>query len=179
MRDVLLGVDLLADLDHEDGARLADSLRARSEGVTAAFAEARRTRLPIVYANDDGGRWDGDGRGVVERALAGPVGDLVASIRPRAQDYLILKPRYSAFVGTPLELLLHELGAERILLCGAATEMCVAQTAISAREHGFKVTVLASACACIDGDDERLALDYLDRIVGCQIEPGWPAPREP
>jgi nicotinamidase-related amidase len=170
VKDVLLAVDLLADLDHEGGERLAASVRERAHAIQAVFARARAGGVPIVYANDDGGRWDGDGCGVVSRALAGPVGDLVAAIRPRDHDYVILKPRYSAFFGTPLELLLNDLGAERILLCGAATEMCVAQTAISAREHGYKVSVMAAACACIDERDERLALDYLERIVGCFVE---------
>jgi nicotinamidase-related amidase len=98
-----------------------------------------------------------------------PARDTIARIRPKPGDYRILKPRYSAFVGTPLQLLLGELETSRILLCGTATEMCVAQTAISARELGFKVTVLAAACACVDEGDERLVLDYLERIVGCRI----------
>jgi nicotinamidase-related amidase len=169
MGDALLLVDVLQAFDHEDGPRLLASFQARARGLVEAVASARATDLPIIYANDDGGRWDGDGSGVIKRALAGPAGDTIARIRPKPGDYRILKPRYSAFVGTPLQLLLGELETSRILLCGTATEMCVAQTAISARELGFKVTVLAAACACVDEGDERLVLDYLERIVGCRI----------
>jgi nicotinamidase-related amidase len=169
MPDALLLVDVLQAFDHEDGSRLLVSFRSRASALVDAVATARATDMPIIYANDDGGRWDGDGSGVVERALAGPAGDTIARIRPRPGDSYILKPRYSAFVGTPLELLLRELDITRILLCGTATEMCVAQTAISARELGFKVTVVAAACACVDERDEQLAVDYLKRIVGCQI----------
>lgn len=49
------------------------------------------------------------------------------------------------------------------------TEGCVAQTAIAAREAGYKVTVVTSACATIDEAVERIALDYLDRVVGVQL----------
>ena len=108
---------------------------------------------------------------MVARALDGPAGNVIARIRPEARDALILKPRYSAFLGTPLELLLRELQVDRIVLGGTATEMCVAQTAISAREHGFKVTVVHAACACVSEEDERLALEYLERIAGCRIAP--------
>ncbi len=39
--------------------------------------------------------------------------DVVASIRPGETDYLILKPRHSAFFATPLEVLLEHLGVQR------------------------------------------------------------------
>lgn len=169
MSDVLLLVDVLQAFDHEDGSRLLSSFRSRADGLVSVLSTAREAGVPIVYANDDGGRFDGDGPALVERALAGPAGDTVELIRPNEGEALVLKPRYSAFIGTPLELLLRELDARRILLCGTATEMCVAQTAISARELGYQVSVLAPACACVDEEDERLALDYLERIVGCRI----------
>jgi len=32
------------------------------------------------------------------------------------------------------------------------------------------VTVLADACATVDEDVERIALDYLEKVVGARIE---------
>jgi nicotinamidase-related amidase len=55
-------------------------------------------------------------------------------------------------------------------LAGAATEGCVAQTAIDARELGFKVTVLAGACATVDERIEQVTLNYLENVVGARIE---------
>jgi nicotinamidase-related amidase len=98
-------------------------------------------------------------------------GTLVARVAPRPGDHVVLKPRYSAFDSTPLDILLRELETDRILLAGMATEMCVAQTAIAARELGYKVTVLAGACACVDERLERVALEYLREIAGARIEP--------
>ena len=77
-----------------------------------------------------------------------------------------MKPRYSAFDLTPLELVLSDLGGERILLLGMATERCVAQTAIDARERGYKVTVITDACASVDPELERTALRYLADVTG-------------
>jgi nicotinamidase-related amidase len=51
-----------------------------------------------------------------------------------------------------------------------ATEMCVTQTAIAARELGFKVTVLAGACACVEERLERIALEYLREVAGVFVE---------
>jgi nicotinamidase-related amidase len=85
-----------------------------------------------------------------------------------------VKPRYSAFDLTPLELILGELGITRLLLAGATTEMCVAQTAIAARERELKVTLLLDACAHIDADDARIAVAYLERVVGVRMERSGP-----
>ena len=170
MRDALLLVDVINAFDHEDGARLLESFRARHEGVVRALDHARDARLPVIYANDNVGVWDGDAPGLVRRALAGPGGDLVEPIAPREGDLVVIKPRYSAFDHTPLELLLRELEVERLLLAGTATEMCVVQTAIAARERGFKVSVLVDACATVDERMERISLDYVENVVGVRLE---------
>jgi nicotinamidase-related amidase len=52
-----------------------------------------------------------------------------------------------------------------------ATEMCVTQSAIAARELGYKVTVLADACVCVDERLEQVALEYLGDVVGVYVEP--------
>jgi nicotinamidase-related amidase len=69
----------------------------------------------------------------------------------------------------PLVLLLRVLEVEPLVIAGAATERCVVQSAIDAREVGFKVTVLADACATADDEMETLALTYAERIVGAFV----------
>ena len=170
MKDALLIVDVLNDFEHEDGDKLLASFRERRPALVAALERAREEGIPVIYANDNYGVWDGDARAQVERARAGQGGDLIDAIAPQEGDRFVVKPRYSAFDHTPLELVLRELEIERIRLAGMATEMCVAQTAIAAREEGFKVTVLAGACACIDPEMERIALRYLERVGGVFVE---------
>ena len=106
----------------------------------------------------------------MEEARHGRAGDLVEQIAPGPDDRFVVKPRYSAFDHTPLVLILRELGIERILLAGAATEMCIVQTAIDAKEEGFKVSILAGACATTDPEIEELALRYAAEIVGAFVE---------
>jgi nicotinamidase-related amidase len=171
MNDALLLVDVVNDFEHEDGDALLASFRERQPRLVAALEDARRA-IPVVYANDGWGRWDGDAPRMVRDAVQhGLGGELVSAIAPREGEAFVLKPRYSAFDSTPLEILLESLETERILLAGMATEMCVAQTAIAARELGYKVTVLADACACVDERLERIALEYLRAVVGVHVEP--------
>jgi nicotinamidase-related amidase len=169
MKDCLLAVDLFSAFDHPDGAALLRSLRERRGGFESALAGARERGVPVVFANDNFGVWDSDVRALVGRALAGPGGNILRRVQPRRGEAFLIKPRYSAFDLTPLELVLADLGIERLLLLGMATEMCVAQTAIDARERGLKVTVVTGACATVDERNEATALEYLEAITGSRL----------
>jgi nicotinamidase/pyrazinamidase len=65
---------------------------------------------------------------------------------------------YSAFrendrrTPTGLTNYLKERGFEHITLCGLATDFCVLFSAIDAREAGFQVSIVTSACRGIDVD---------------------------
>ena len=84
-------------------------------------------------------------------------------------DRFLLKARYSAFDHTPLVLLLRELEVERILLIGAATEGCIVQSGLDARELDLKVTILADACATNDPELADISLRYAESVGGMRI----------
>ena len=165
-RSGLLLVDVLNDFGHDDGERLLRSFLERGEALCALVAGARRENVPIVYANDNWGVWDGDAPRLVREACAGPGGDLVARLVPGPKDRFVVKPRYSAFDLTPLAILLSSLVVERIVLAGAATELCVLHTALAAEQRGFEVDLVPDACASVDPTSEGFALAYLDRAPG-------------
>jgi nicotinamidase-related amidase len=167
--DALLVIDAVDLFEHEDADRLLRSFRARVHDVREAIEAARGNNVPVVYVNDHHGRWDGDAPGLVEAASSGPGSDVIPAIRPRPDEPFLFKARYSAFDHTLLEILLAELGAERLILVGATTEGCVVQSGIDARELGFKVTIVANACASIDSELEELALRYAREVAGMQV----------
>jgi nicotinamidase-related amidase len=170
MNDALLLVDLINHFDHADGDRLLRSFRTRVAGMQLAIEHARDSGVPVIYVNDNAGRWDSDSRALVRSAVEeGRGGELIGLLVPRDEDRFVLKPRYSAFDHTPLAILLAELKIERLLLAGAATEGCVVQTAIDARELGFKVTILSDACATNDEHLESIALQYAEQVGGVRI----------
>jgi nicotinamidase-related amidase len=170
VKDALLLVDVLTSFDHDDGEQLLDSFRERLPGFQRILSRARDDGVPVVYVNDMGGRWDSDAPALVRDGLKGCGGDLIAEIAPQPGDHVVLKPRYSAFDHTPLVLLLRELEVERLLIAGAATERCLMQSAIDARELGFKVTIVTDACATVDERLERLSFEYAQEVVGAFLE---------
>ncbi len=171
MKDALLLVDVVNDFLHEDGEALLASYRRAYPTLKAAIERAHGLGVPVVYSNDNFGVWDGDvGRLVRHAVEEGRGGDLVEALAPGDEDRFVVKPRYSAFDHTPLVLVLRELEVERVLIAGAATEMCVVQSAIDARELGFKVSVLPEACSSVDEENARLALDYVAKVVRARLQ---------
>lgn len=72
---------------------------------------------------------------------------------------------YSAFQETPLADRLRELGAQRLLVGGLATDYCVRCTVLDGLELGFEVLLLGDAIRAVErrpGDGERAVREMLD-----------------
>lgn len=98
-------------------------------------------------------------------------GEVKTSIEKINSNRLIAinKNRYSAFVGTDLELKLRERNITELYLCGVATSICVMQTAIDAYNKGFKINILEKSCADITKGNHTFAIEYMDKILGANI----------
>ena len=166
----LLAIDVIGTFDHDDADALLRSFRERVDTMEAALDRARGAGVPVVYVNDANGAWDGDAPGHVRRAVEGPGGDVVRRIAPRDGDLFFFKPRYSAFDQTAVRQVLADLHIDHVSLMGGATEGCVVQTGIDGREQGLKVTILRSACATVDEELERIALEYAEKVAGIRVE---------
>jgi nicotinamidase-related amidase len=166
--EALVVLDVITTFEHEDGDRLLESMRTAVPALGRALAHARG-RIAVVYVNDAAGEWDGDMPGHVARALTGRGADILRPVMPQPGDRVLFKPDYSAFDGTALAHVLAGLAVTRVVLAGAATEMCVAQTGIAARTRGLQVTVLRDACATIDPENERISLAYLAHVTGSVV----------
>jgi nicotinamidase-related amidase len=162
-------VDVLDTFGHDDAEQLLASFRERGEAMAGAIEAAREACVPVVYVNDDRDRWDSDAPALAREAADGPGGEVLRELLPRPGDHVLLKHRYSSFDHTALDLLLQSKGTERVVLVGAATEGCVVQTALDAREHGLKATILADACATTDRELEETALRYARDVGGVRL----------
>jgi nicotinamidase-related amidase len=170
VKDALLVIDVVNSFRHEDGGSLLASVRSRLPAITEALAAARAANLPVIYVNDAQDDWRGDAPRFVRQAIeVGKGSDVVEALAPRVNECFVFKPRYSAFDHTPLELILEANRVDRVLLIGAATEGCVVQSAIDARELGLRATILRQACATADEDLERIALAYAAEVGGIRI----------
>ncbi len=79
-------------------------------------------------------------------AIAGtPAAEVIPELRPEPGDWVIGKPRWSAFAGTSLDLVLRGLGIDTILLAGGSTDVGIIATAYAARDLGYHLIILRDA----------------------------------
>ena len=180
-RWALLIVDFIQLFDFDGAKKLLPRARkaaARTAELRTRFHEARR---PVIYANDNFGHWRSEFSRLVEECVAAPgtPGDIAALLRPGRSDYAVLKPRHSAFYGTPLEFLLEELDADSLALAGIAADNCIFATAQDAYVRQFKLWVPADCVAAETAAYERDALRHMARTMKADIRPsgvgglGW------
>ncbi len=65
--------------------------------------------------------------------------------KPEGNDYLITKRRYSAFIGTDLDLLLQCLKVDTVFLIGGLTDVCVRFTAVDAHQSNYHFYVVTDS----------------------------------
>ncbi|GHG25445.1 isochorismatase family cysteine hydrolase [Streptomyces filamentosus] len=168
-RTALIVIDMLNAYEHEDADDLVASVREALPGVTALLKRARAGESPVVYVNDNFGRWRSHHGEILDVALAGRHPDLVEPVAPEEDDLFVVKARHSAFYETPLAYLLGRLGAERLVLCGQVTEQCVLYSALDAHIRHFDVVVPRDAVAHIDGRLAEAALRMMSRNMSADV----------
>ncbi len=72
---------------------------------------------------------------------------LHAGVQVREGDIVLKKPRYHAFHGTDLELILRQKGIDTLIIGGIATNVCAETTAREAMVRDFKVLFLSDGTA--------------------------------
>lgn len=159
----LVLVDVINDMEFPGGERLAETALPAAERIAELKRKARAAGVPVIYCNDNFGRWRSDFNEVVEHVLDDGVrGAPVARLlRPDHDDYFVLKPKHSAFYATTLDTLLDYLGARRLVLCGFSGDICLLFTAGDAYMRDFHLHVPSDCSASIDPDENRRALDYM------------------
>jgi len=80
-------------------------------------------------------------------------GDIYPPIAPKAGEHVIKKPRYSAFFGTPLDMLLREWGIKTVVIAGTTTENCCHATARDAMFNNYQVVFLSDGTGTFDYPD--------------------------
>lgn len=71
--------------------------------------------------------------------------EIVESLRPTADEYRIVKPRFSAFMQTKLQLILQRLEITELVVCGTQYPNCIRATVLDAVSLDYDVTLVTDA----------------------------------
>src|SRR5262245_508648 len=111
-------------------------LTAVVERINRLAARVRQRQGCVIFVQHDGPPGDD-----FEPSTAG--WSLLGSIERNPRDRIVRKTLNDAFFGTSLRAELAELGADRVLVAGWATDLCVDASVRSAVALGFRVIVVA------------------------------------
>jgi len=168
---VLLIVDMFSSWDFPDGDKLIGGAARVAPAIAALRQRCKAVGVPVVYANDNCGRWRSDFRDAVRSAhdAGGEGAGIARLLEPDPEDYFVLKPKHSAFFSTPLGLLMRHLHAERLVLTGVSSDQCILATAADARMLDHEVVVPADCVASQSPERERRAIDHLREVMRVDV----------
>jgi len=159
----LLLIDWINDLEFDGGDRLLPQALLAARATAALRKRAKQAGVPVIYCNDNFGRWRSDFRALLEHVLHDEVrGKPIAELlKPDEEDYFVLKPKHSGFHSTSLDVLLDDLGVDTLVLTGIAGNFCVLFTAHDAYMRDFGLIVPRDCMASEDETDNRHALEHM------------------
>ncbi len=162
-RPALVVVDVTRAFCGEPGQTVAESIRAwpTSCGPSAWAAmphiiqligAARAAGVPLVYTTAQPGSdrlYGGTVKGE-SGAMGSPMSwpgaqEIPDEIAPREGEFVLAKPKASAFFATPLLAYLHRHRVDCLIVCGTTTSGCVRATVVDGFSWGYPVFVAEEA----------------------------------
>jgi nicotinamidase-related amidase len=144
-----------------------------AEVILALRQEADRLEAPVIYVNDNYGQWYSEKSRIVAACGApdSPGRSLVAKIKPRDDDYFVIKPQFSGFYATNLPVLLPKLGVNRVVITGIAADICVLFTAADAHMRAYDLWMPSDAVASEADERTRWALEIIQNSMQADTRP--------
>jgi len=132
------------------------------DNIAKAIAKAREQKIPVIYVvvgfREGGPEISPNNKSFAaskERLTSVNMAEFMQvheDLKPRADEVVVTKRRFSAFTGSDLEVILRAYGAQHLVLTGLSTSGVVLSTLREAADKDYRLTVLADCCA--DPDEE-------------------------
>lgn len=90
-----------------------------------------------------------------------PDAEIIPPLVPRDGEQLVVKNRWNAFFGTPLDALLISRGIKNLVVTGAATDVCVLETCSNAFSLGYNCIVPIETTASFSAERKKMGLEML------------------
>lgn len=133
-------------------------------------ARCREVGTPIIYIttyrrpdNSDAPMTVADvgGGGGVPMLEGTPAVEVIDELAPQPGDYVVVKPRFSAYYGTNMDNILKSLGTETILVGGISTQRSVEGTARDAKNRDTQCVVVSDCCTAGEEDVHQMTIDHV------------------
>ena len=169
----LLLIDVINDLDFPEANQLLRHARPMARRISRLKERAKKAGVPVIYVNDNFGRWQSDFRRQVQHCLRGESRgrEIVRLLRPEEDDYFVLKPKHSGFFSTTLETLLRYLGSKTLIITGIAGNFCVLFTANDAYMRDYDLIIPSDCTASNSAAENKEALALMRKFLKADTRP--------
>jgi len=166
----LLIIDMFSRFDFPDGERLAPRAVEAAHALRPVREAFDERNWPVIYANDNFGNWKCGFDELAEECLRTPGAsrEIARTLFPKPDHYSVLKPKHSAFLSTPLHILLQKLDVGPLVLTGMALDSCVLATAIDANSREYECLVVDETVACLP-ERRSPSLDVLSQSGAARV----------
>ena len=158
-RAALLVIDMQNGFLNPASAQCIRMAAAAVPACAAAIKKARALHIPVFYIKRqyrmDGtdvelcryASWKAGGCAMAPGSH-GPISEeFPPELQPQDTDYVVVKPRFSAFFATPLDMILRRMGIDTVLLTGTTTPNCIRTTCYDALSLDYTVAILPECCS--------------------------------
>ena len=170
----LLLIDVINDLEFESGEELLKHALPMAERLSELKRRAKAEGVPVVYVNDNFGKWQSDFKKILAHCLEDDVRGrpLAEMLKPDDEDdYFVLKPKHSGFFSTTLDILLDYLGVKTLILTGLTGDICVLFTAHDAYMRDFNLVIPSDCVASSDPGENEYSLGKMATLMDADVRP--------
>ena len=167
----LLIIDMINPFQFKHGDLLLKHTKEMLWPLLELKKRASAHNVPIIYINDHYNLWQADYGRIIKHCKNEANEQLLSQIIPSADDYFLIKPKHSAFYGTALQTLLHQLGVKKLIITGIAGNICVLFTANDAYMREFRLYCPADCIASASREDNRYALTMMKNVLKADTSP--------
>lgn len=167
----LLLIDVINDFDFPEADQLLREAEPMSRALAALALRAREAAVPVVFVNDNFGRWRSDFKAQVAYCGGSTSRgrEVVRRLLPEETDYFVLKPKHSGFYSTTLDVLLGDIGVQTLILTGVAGNICVLFTANDAYMRDFELVVPRDCVASNTRQINEYALEQMRTVLKAEL----------
>jgi nicotinamidase-related amidase len=169
----LLLIDVINDLDFPEAEQMLPAAISMAKRIRRLKQRAQKAGVPVIYVNDNFGRWQSDFRKTVEHCSSVRVRGAAVTrlLKPKKNDYFVLKPKHSGFFSTTLETLLRYLGSETLIMTGIAGNFCVLFTANDAYMRDYALRIPEDCCVSNTPRENEEALALMRKFLKADTRP--------
>lgn len=175
----ILVIDVQNDFCHPEGGQAkrgldVSALTAVVPNIVNLIEEGRKAGVPVIFVRNGHSKWTRSeawnnkkgGDGLPHLCEEGTWGADFYQVQPLPGEVIVIKYRFSAFIGTNLDLLLRTNGVKTLIMSGVTTNTCVESTARQGFMLDYNIVFLKDCTATHHIEEHDATLHNIEMNFG-------------